>query len=241
MSPPLSATSPAPRVLSNSPFLRLHPDDNIAVARRRTAAGAEWFDGPGTDTIVSREAIDLGHKMALRRIATGEPVRKFGQVIGFATEDIEPGEWVHGHNLGIGELSQQYEFAIEVPPLRPIARPRTFLGYRRPGRKVATRNYIGIISTVNCSASTSKYIAERVRALGVLKDYPNVDGIVPIIHRMGCGMQYEGPDHKQLERTLAGFAKHPGALRVRNWKFVVVGLHPSRCVHISSNSMLRAI
>ncbi len=193
--------------------VHLRPQDNIAVAARPVPAGTAFdFDG-GTVTVPA--AVKMGHKFALRRIKEGDPVLKFGQVIGFAGQDIAAGEHVHVHNVKAEKFERDYAYCADRPaPLPPPAEHRTFLGYDRgpdrpDHRRYGTRNYLAIISTVNCSASTSKYIAERVRALGVLKDFPNVDGVLPIVHRQGCGMQYEGPDHRQLERTLAGFARHP--------------------------------
>jgi altronate hydrolase len=203
--------------------VHLRPQDNIAVAARPIPAGTAFEFTGGTLTVPA--AIKLGHKFAVERIKEGDPVRKFGQVIGFAGRDIAPGDHVHVHNVKAEKFERDYAYCADKPaPLPPPAEWRTFLGYDRgPDRaahqRYGTRNYVAIISTVNCSASTSKYIAERVRALGVLKDYPNVDGVLPIVHRMGCGMQYEGPDHRQLERTLAGFAKHPNVAA-----YILVGL-----------------
>jgi altronate hydrolase len=203
--------------------VHLRPQDNIAVAARPIPAGTAFAFNGGTLAVPA--AIKLGHKFALQRIPEGEPVRKFGQVIGFAGRDISPGEHVHVHNVKAERFERDYAFCADRPdPPPPPAAWRTFLGFDRgPDRpdhqRYGTRNYVAIISTVNCSASTSKYIAERVRALGVLRDYPNVDGIVPIVHRIGCGMQYEGPDHQQLERTLAGFARHPNVAA-----YILVGL-----------------
>lgn len=203
--------------------VHLRPADNIAVAARPIPAGTRFaLDGA---TLTVPKAIPMGHKFALEGIPEGDPVRKFGQVIGFAGRDVAPGDHVHVHNVKAEKFERDYAFCADRPAPMPVPEEwRTFLGYDRgPDRaahqRYGTRNYVAIISTVNCSASTSKYIAERVRALGVLKDYPNVDGVVPIVHRMGCGMQYEGPDHKQLERTLAGFAKHPNVAA-----YILVGL-----------------
>ncbi len=203
--------------------VHLRPQDNIAVAARPIPAGTAFDFTGGTLTVPA--AIKLGHKFAVERIKEGDPVRKFGHVIGFAGQDIAPGDHVHVHNVKAEKFERDYAFCADKPaPLPPPAEWRTFLGYDRgpdrpAHRRYGTRNYVAIISTVNCSASTSKYIAERVRALGVLKDYPNVDGVLPLVHRMGCGMQYEGPDHRQLERTLAGFAKHPNVAA-----YILVGL-----------------
>jgi arabinonate dehydratase len=203
--------------------IHLRPDDNVAVARKLIPAGTGLRFGPGTVTAGS--AIKLGHKFAMTPIADGDAIRKYGQVIGFANGPIPPGGHVHVHNVKLGTFERDYAFATQTPP--PPAPPkeyRTFQGYDRgPGRKphqrYGTRNYVAVISTVNCSAGTSKYVAERVRALGLLDKYPNIDGIVPIIHKQGCGMQYDGPDHRQLDRTLAGFANHANV-----GAFILIGL-----------------
>jgi altronate hydrolase len=187
-------------------FVSLHADDNIVVAARNAPAGTALpVNGR---VILAQQPIDLGHKMATRAIAKGAPVKKFGQTIGFASTDIAPGTWVHSHNVEIGALSLDYAYASAIPPdPQPIA-GRTFQGYRRPDGRAATRNYIAVISTVNCSAYTSRLIAQGFER-GVLADFPNVDGVVPLVHKQGCAMQYGGEDHLQLNRTLAGFARHP--------------------------------
>jgi altronate hydrolase len=197
-------------------FVSLHPDDNIVVASRNAPPGT--MAQVNGHTLAARQAIDLGHKMATRAIARGEPVRKFGQTIGFASADIEPGSWVHTHNVAVGALSLDYAFASEIPPDPKAISGRTFEGYRRHDGRAATRNYIGVISTVNCSAYTSRLIAQ---AFGreLLADYPNVDGVVPLVHKQGCAMQYGGEDHQQLNRTLAGFARH-----VNIGAYLLVGL-----------------
>jgi altronate hydrolase len=193
--------------------VHLRPTDNIAVAVKPVPAGAEVeFDG---GTVVVPAAIKMGHKFAVRPIGEGDAVRKFGQIIGFAAKPLGPGDHAHVHNVKAGTFERDYAFGVDRPaPQPPPAEGRHFMGFDRgadrpPHQRYGTRNYIAIISTVNCSASVSKYVAERIRASGVLQDFPNVDGVVPITHRGGCAMAYEGPDHRQLERTLAGFAKHP--------------------------------
>lgn len=203
--------------------VHLRPEDNIAVAIRPIPADTRFtFDG-GTITVPA--AVKMGHKFAVQPVKEGSPVLKFGQIIGFAGKPIAPGDHVHVHNVKAERFERDYAFGADRPvPQPPPAEYRTFMGYDRgPDRpdhqRYGTRNYLAIISTVNCSASTSKYIAERVKASGVLKDFPNVDGVLPIIHRMGCGMQYEGDDHRQLERTLAGFARHPNVAA-----YILVGL-----------------
>lgn len=183
----------------------LHPDDNVVVATRTLPTGTE-FEAHQQQVQV-RDTIELGHKVATRVIPRGAPIRKFGQTIGFASTDIAPGQWVHTHNVEVGPLSLDYAIASEVPPDPQPISGRTFQGYRRADGRAATRNYIGIVSTVNCSAHTSKHIAAAFDR-SALENYPNVDGVVALVHKGGCGMQYGGEDHLQLNRTLAGFARH---------------------------------
>lgn len=190
---------------STSPFLRLHELDNVVVARRSVSAGGEW-SGDGR-SVAARVPIEMGHKMAITPISAGEPLRKFGQPIGFATQQISPGDWVHLHNVGLGELHHEYEFSTDLrEPVAP-RETRTFQGYRRADGRAATRNYIAIISTVNCSATSSKYIAQAFDR-ELLNQYPNVDGVIALAHKGGCSFEYGGSDHRQLSRTLAGFARH---------------------------------
>ena len=193
--------------------VHLRPTDNIAVAARPIPAGTMLTHDGGTVRVTS--IIKMGHKFALEPISEGDEVRKFGQVIGFASKPVQLGEHVHVQNVRVERFERDYAYGVDRPaPLPPPSEWRTFEGYDRgPDRpahqRYGTRNYLAIISTVNCSASTSKYIAEKLRASGLLRDFPNIDGVVPIVHKQGCGHQYEGPDHQQLERTLAGFARHP--------------------------------
>jgi altronate hydrolase len=184
----------------------LHPDDNIAVAARNLEAGTQLRIA-GT-TLRLAEPINIGHKVAVRPVAKGQEVRKYGQIIGLATAPIEPGQWVHSHNLHIGEFARDYAKAQHVPPDPEPITGRTFLGYRRSDGKAGTRNYLAVISTVNCSASVCKFIAERFDK-SALKNYPNIDGVVAFRHGGGCGMQYQGLQHEILNRTLAGIARHP--------------------------------
>lgn len=183
----------------------LHPQDNVGVAAMNLAAGT-CIELTGR-RIELTEPIGLGHKLALTVIEAGQRVYKYGQTIGFAVEDIQPGQWVHSHNLTAGEFNRDYAFASETPPAPTPIVDRTFQGYLRADGRAATRNYLAVISSVNCSASVSRYIAERCREL--VRQYPQVDGIVPVTHQGGCGMQYGGPDHEQFNRVLAGLARHP--------------------------------
>lgn len=219
--------------------VHLRPEDNVAVAAHRLEPGQE-VQYNGTDLTVGGR-IDLGHKVALRPIRKGEAVCKYGQIIGFASRDIAPGEHVHVHNVAADAFERDYAFCRDCPP--PPAAPaakRTFQGYDRgPDRpehlRYGTRNYVAIISTVNCSASTSKYISERFRATDLLSRYPNVDGVLAITHKAGCAMQYDGSDHNQLDRTLAGFAKHPN---IAAYILVGLGCETGQAVHLIENQGL---
>ena len=186
-------------------FIVLNSEDNIAVAARNAPAGTE-FQVAGR-SLQTREPIDLGHKVATRAIPPGGPIRKFGQTIGFAKGEIAVGAWVHTHNCEAGPLSLDYAHATEIPADPTPIVGRTFQGYRRHDGRAGTRNYIAVISTVNCSAYTSRLICQKF-APELLEKYPHVDGVVPIVHKHGCAMQYGGADHQQLVRTLAGFARH---------------------------------
>ena len=186
--------------------VHLHTEDNICVAARPLARGAQIVVGDAEITL--DKAVPLGHKIAIKPIAKDEPVRKYGQIIGFATESVPSGGWVHTHNLATGDFVRDYAPASETPPpLTPIT-DRTFLGYRRASGKAGTRNYIAVISTVNCSASVSKYVAQRFDQ-SLLQDYPNIDGVIALRHDNGCAMQFGGLQHTLLNRVMGGMAKHP--------------------------------
>ncbi len=201
---------------STGAAIQLRPEDNVAVAARRLSKGTPV--GLNGRAVEAAETINQGHKLALAHIKRGEPIRKYGQVIGFASADIAPGGWVHVHNVAVEKFERDYAFCSECPPDPKAAEPRFFMGYERPGGRVGTRNYIALVSTVNCSASTCRAVAERFRG-DALRDFPNVDGVFAITHKGGCGMQYGGEDHEQLDRTLAGFAKHANVAA-----YILVGL-----------------
>lgn len=184
----------------------LHPSDNICVAARNLDAGTRiTVEG---QSIELPKAIRIGHKIAVRPIGPQDAVRKYGQIIGFATADTQPGDHVHSHNLAVGEFDRDPASATQIPPPPTPILDRTFQGYRRDSGKAGTRNYIAIISTVNCSASVSKYIAERFDK-SALQQYPNVDGVVALKHQSGCGIQFNGLAHQMLNRVMGGFARHP--------------------------------
>src|SRR6267143_5483556 len=196
----------------------LKPEDDVAVAKAVLDVGAVLDDGG--HPIEVRQDIKPGHKIARHAVRRGQPVRRYGQVIGFATQDIVIGEHVHTHNLDIGELSaDRYEVGVDVTPVQfyPADRMRYFEGYKREDGRVGTRNYVAIISGVNCSASVSQFVKEKFR--DVSKDYPNIDGVLAVTHKSGCGTELFGEDHMALQRVLAGYAKHPNVAA-----YILIGL-----------------
>jgi altronate hydrolase len=213
--------------------VQMRPEDNTAVATRQLPPGAELEHKGNRFSLGKR--IGLGHKIALRDIKKGEAIYKYGQIIGFASEDIPLGSHVHVHNVSADAFERDYAFCRDCPPPPVAGEPRHFMGYDRGDGRYGTRNYLAIISTVNCSASTSKYIAERFMHTDLLKQFPNVDGVVPIVHKAGCAMQYDGPDHNQLDRTLAGFAKHPN---VAGYLLVGLGCETGQAIHLVENQGL---
>ncbi|HTW28592.1 MAG TPA: altronate dehydratase family protein, partial [Acetobacteraceae bacterium] len=164
------------------------------------------------DGIAATDRIPAGHKVAIRPIAAGAPVRRYGQIIGFATQDIAPGRHVHVHNIGMGDFAKDYAFGEAAQPTQYLDPPATFQGIVRPDGRVATRNYIGILTSVNCSAHVAGLVADAFKrnpftGADPLADFPNVDGVVALTHKTGCGMT-NGEPLRLLRRTLAGYARH---------------------------------
>jgi altronate hydrolase len=190
------ATSPAATVI------RLHPNDNVVVAAARIAAGALVV----SENLSSLEAVPFGHKLATRFIAAGEPVLKYGQAIGAATRDIPAGAHVHVQNLSVSDLRLAAETAAWAPRNEPA---RHFMGFRRADGRVGTRNYVGVLTSVNCSATVARLIADAADRSGLLDAFPNVDGVIPITHTSGCGMAGDGEGFDMLRRTLWGTAANP--------------------------------
>ena len=182
--------------------LRLHAADNVVVAMRRVAAG----EAVATEGVTALESVGNGHKLATRDIAAGEVVLKYGQVIGVATTDIAAGAHVHSHNLAVSGL----RLAAGAAPSWSRQEPgRTFEGFRRAGGRVGVRNYVGVLTSVNCSNTVARHIAEAAERTGLLAQFPHVDGIVPITHASGCGMASSGEGFDMLRRTLWGTAANP--------------------------------
>ncbi|HHZ10655.1 MAG TPA: altronate dehydratase [Rhizobiales bacterium] len=196
--------------IGKSSVVRLSPQDNVVVAVDILREG----DLAGGVKALAR--IPRGHKMAIESIAEGEPVRKYGQVIGVATAGIRAGDWVHVHNLGMSDFSRDYAFGVDARGVAMVApeEQATFQGYRRPGGRVGTRNYIGILTSVNCSASVARFVAEEIGRSGILSEYPHVDGVIPFVHGTGCGMASAGEGFDVLKRTEWGYATNPNIAAV---------------------------
>jgi altronate hydrolase len=183
--------------------IRLHPADDVVIARQQLVSGNVLLD----EKVTISGLIPPGHKVATHAIAVGEPVKRYNQIIGFAKRPIGPGEHVHLHNLAMGEFTRDYAIGADAKPTQFADPAATFMGIVRPDGRVATRNYIGILSTVNCSATVSHGIADAFKG-EALGEFPNVDGVVALTHGSGCGMDVQGESMQVLRRTLGGYARH---------------------------------
>ncbi|MCU1717711.1 UxaA family hydrolase [Pseudomonas sp. 5P_3.1_Bac2] len=185
--------------------IRLNPADDVLIARQNLTVGLQLIEG-----IQVREAIPAGHKVAARDIAPGQALRRYGQIIGFASQAIAAGQHVHVHNLSMGDFSRDYAFGVDAQGTQ-VTQQDSFMGIVRTDGRVATRNYIGILTSVNCSATVARAIADYFRrdihpeALAV---YPNVDGVVALTHGTGCAVDPNGEALAMLRRTLGGYAIH---------------------------------
>ncbi|MBT6094575.1 MAG: altronate dehydratase [Rhodospirillaceae bacterium] len=187
--------------------IRLNPNDNVVVAQSEIPAGTLLSD----DAITTTGPVPRGHKIATAAIAKGEPARKYDQIIGFASQAIAPGDHVHSHNLEFKAFERDYAFSSDCREIDcvPEAQRRTFEGFVRTNGNVGTRNYIGVLTSVNCSATVARQIGDTVNRSGVLDDYPEIDGVSVFSHSTGCGMANTGDGYGNLQRTMAGFARHP--------------------------------
>jgi altronate hydrolase len=190
---------PAPR------SLRLHDADNLMIAIDTLP------EGHMIDSVRVRQRVPRGHKMAMRGIAPGDSVLKFGQIIGFAKGEILPGDWIHEHNCEFAAFERDYRHgeAGREPDVLPVEAQATYQGYLRENGAFGTRNYIGILTSVNCSASVAKFIAQAIHTSGILRDYPNIDGVIPLVHSTGCGIADKGEAMDVLKRTTFGYAANP--------------------------------
>src|SRR5258708_14521044 len=183
--------------------IRLHPDDDVVIARVELPAGTLLTK----ENVRTAVRVPPGHKVAVRDVAQGKPVHRYNQIIGFATQPITAGDHVHVHNVAMGDFQRDYAYCALARPTQYVQSAATFMGIKRADGRVATRNYIGILTSVNCSATVARMIAEHFK--NRLDDYPNVDGVVALTHKTGCGMASEGEATDVLRRTIAGYARHP--------------------------------
>lgn len=191
---------------TNAPrSVRLSPQDNVLVAVDNFEPGAVLYG------VTAKARVPRGHKMALVDIAKSQPILKFDQIIGFASKDIAAGEWIHEHNVEMHAFARDYRFAEDAKKeeILPVEKQATFQGYRRANGKVGTRNYIGILTSVNCSASVARFMAEEINRSGILREYPNIDGVIPLVHGGGCALDIKGEGYEILKRTQWGYATNP--------------------------------
>lgn len=201
-----------------NPVIRIHPNDDVVIARQQLLGGTRIE----TEGITVSGLIPPGHKIAVRAIAAGEPVRRYNQIIGTATQTIAPGQHVHTHNLAFSRFDRGHTVGGDVRPVAYVDTPATFDGIVRSDGRVATRNYIGVLTSVNCSATVARAIADHFRRdihPEALAAFPNVDGVVALTHGAGCATDSEGEGLHVLRRTLAGYARHANFAAV-----IVVGL-----------------
>ena len=201
-----------------SPVIRIHPQDNVVIARQQLLGGTVLV----AEGVTVSGLVPPGHKVATCDIAQGQPVRRYGQIIGVATQPIAAGQHVHTHNLAFSDFARAHAPGVDARPTAYVDKPRTFEGIVRADGRVATRNYIGILTSVNCSATAARAIADYFRRdirPEALADFPHVDGVVALTHGMGCATASDGEELAVLRRTLGGYAKHPNFAAV-----LVVGL-----------------
>jgi altronate hydrolase len=218
MSSPVAGKSVASTALRPVRVIRLNPTDDVVIALDQLMSGTV-LDG---EAVTVSGLIPPGHKVATRDIGEGEAVHRYGQIIGFASRPIRAGQHVHTHNLAMGEFARDYAFSQGVHATVPSAEPATFQGIVRADGRVATRNYIGILTSVNCSATVARAISDYFRRdirPEALAAFPNVDGVVALTHGSGCAIDSEGDGLAMLQRTLGGYACHPNFASV-----LVIGL-----------------
>lgn len=193
-------------ILSMAYLLKLGNNDDVAVALSPVRAG-EFLEEL---QLTALSDIPAGHKLALRSLRVGDPVRKFNQIIGFSTQPIAQGEHIHTQNLAVADFARDYAISVDASATE-VAEPglsASFPGFHRPDGRVGTRNYVGVLTTVNCSATVARRIAAHFTP-EILSAYPNVDGVVAITHGTGCGMAEHGEAADLLRRVFAGYATHP--------------------------------
>jgi len=190
--------------MTQSTVIRLHANDDVLIAARQLVPGTIIE----TENVTVRDLVPPGHKLAVHDLKAGDAVRRYNQIIGLAKADIAAGQHIHSHNLGMGEFERDYGIGLAVQELPKVASPATFMGFKRPNGKVGTRNYIAVISSVNCSATVTRAIANHF-SREKLAAFPNVDGVIALPHPLGCGVNVNGEGMQILRRTMVGFARHP--------------------------------
>ncbi len=194
--------------------MRLHPNDNVGLALTKIKENCSF------ENVIAQENIPAGHKIALAEIQKGEAIRKYNQTIGFASQTIHAGDHVHTHNIEMLSFERSHQSVVvqknKNSPKKKSDESASFQGYLRPNGKVGTRNYIGILSTVNCSASISQRIAGYFKSGSDgesfndnMAPFPNADGVIALTQDSGCGMSIEGDGLTLLQRVLTGYAEHP--------------------------------
>ncbi len=207
--PGAAATGPVP--LADVAVL-LNANDAVAIAKQPLLPRTVLLTDAGEVKVAAM--IPPGHKVALRVVPKGEPVRKYGQIIGFATQDIQPGQHVHSHNLAVGEggLDLDYAFCTENTSVEivPEAERRTFMGFRRKDGRVGTRNFVAVLASVNCSSSATRQVVDWFKHNPeYMAQFPNVDGVIGFPTKGGCGAHYGSTDLGLLQQTMKGIVDHP--------------------------------
>ena len=203
-------------------IIKLNEKDNIGIAPMDIPENKEL-----SSDLKSREYIPYGHKVSLEKISKGEFIYRYGQIIGVSSKNIMPGEHVHSHNLSFSDFKREYEINIKNNTSKYSNKEFFFDGYKRDNGSSGTRNYIGLISTVNCSATVVKKISDRINNFLKGKNFKNIDGAVCMKHSSGCGMHNAGYSMDVFNRTIEGFKIHPNFGKV-----YVIGLG-CECAQIS--------
>jgi altronate hydrolase len=193
--------------MPESKTIRLDAADNVVTASVPIEVGT------GVESVTAKALVPRGHKIASRTIPAGGAVLKYAQVIGYASEEIQAGAHVHTHNLSFRSVDQAYDFSTDLRPVPPAAEQDHFMGYRRANGRCGTRNFIAVLTSVNCSATAARQIAAHFTP-EVMAAYPNVDGVTAFVHGTGCGMAGSGDGFEALQRVMWGYARHPNVAGV---------------------------
>jgi len=211
---PAVPTKPG-RLLSRSideadALIVLHPADHVAIAKQPLLPGTR-IRRPGGAELIVGQLIPSGHKLAISALRRGAPVRRYGQIIGFAVRPISAGQHVHEHNLAVGDFQRDYAIGMDCRPVEMVPEPdrRTFRGFRRADGRVGTRNYVAVLASVNCASSATRAVVDHFKYGDALRDFPNVDGVIGFPTKGGCGAHHGSADLQVLQRTLAGIVDHP--------------------------------